>query len=113
MALRKDITLSNGITLSYHRIDNVNIMVNWDIYIDVVSYLSKKEKDKEQRYRDTQRKSINGEELTLEDKEILKQGIQVYSNCKQYTIPYSEDISVKTAYEYLKTLDDFKDAEDC
>lgn len=93
MALIKEIELDNGIVTNYHRIMSINNITNKETQIIVYSYANKIKRDEE----------INAD---LED-EIFNV-ISSESISKEYT----EDFDVKQAYEYLKTLDKFKDAED-
>lgn len=90
MALKKNIVLNNGLTINnaYIRIDNVNGYKE-RLEISVNSYLSY------QSFED----SIG----------YLEQKIYNF-------IPSVEDSSsnfIKQGYEYLKTLDEYKDAMDC
>lgn len=92
MALQKAITLDNGITVSYHRIVNTNILVNDSITIEVGSYIN-----------DTQR---NKEKQNTNDE------VNIFINTTFIDMPYKESITIEEAYDYLKTLDMFKDAID-
>ena len=96
MALCKEIELGKGVTASYHRIKNLVIIVNDTIQIVVSSY-----KNKEQREE---------EKLPVEEGEE-----PIFNSISTEIIlaPYTEDFNVKEAYEYLKTTDKYKDAEDC
>lgn len=94
MALQKDITLDNGIVLNYHRIVSLNTITNVQSIIEVASYVNEAQREKE--------------------KEAIETGTEmnVYIDTKYYNLDYSEETSVKTAYEYLKTLSEYKDAKD-
>ena len=96
MALCKEIDLGKGIKANYHRISNMVVIVNKEIQIIIASYV-----DKEQRE---------------EEKLPVEEGQEPIFNVittDVVTAPYSEDFNVKEAYEYLKTTDKYKDAEDC
>ena len=97
MALLKKIELENGIVTNYHRIVSLNSIVNNQNIIEVASYINQKKRKEEKEYYDSndENKSIN-----------------VFINTKYYNVNYDENMSVKTAYNYLKSLDEFKDAED-
>lgn len=82
----------------YHRIKSLNIITNKKIIIIVSSYTSKEKRLEEIEYNNSDNKDING--------------IAVYIEYNNYEIPYDENITIKKAYKYLKTLDEFKDAED-
>ena len=43
---------------------------------------------------------------------ILETGIDVFIDTDILSIPYDETMTIEKAYEYLKTLDKFKNAED-
>ena len=92
----KNKVLDNGITLTYHRVVSVNSIVNVQSMIEVGSYLNKEEREKEREWYESS----------------PKDRLNVYISTKYYPIEYSKDLNVDNAYEYLKTLDDFADAED-
>ena len=89
MALKKDIEQINGIITSYHRIYSIENIVNQSLNIIVFSYLDNNAREKEE----------NGNN-------------QIYKQTKSYTTQYEETLTVEDAYEYLKTLPEFEDAED-
>lgn len=97
MALLKKIELENGIVTNYHRIVSLNSIVNNQNIIEVASYINQNKRKEEKEYYDSndENKSIN-----------------VFIDTKYYNVNYDENMSVKTAYNYLKSLDEFKDAED-
>lgn len=94
MALEKNIKMDNGLTLSYHRINNVLIHTNNQIVIEVSSYLNSEER--------------------LREKDALEKNepFNVYINTSTYNLPYDEEFSVVKGYEYLKTLDLFFGSKD-
>ena len=96
MGLMKNKVLDNGITLTYHRVVSVNSIVNMQSMIEVGSYLNKEEREKEKEWYASS----------------PKDRLSVYISTTYYPIEYSKDLNVDNAYEYLKTLDDFADAED-
>lgn len=96
MALYKEKTLDNGIILTYHRVVSVNSITNLQSMIEVGSYLNKEQREKEREWYET-----GGEDR-----------LNVYISTTYYTKEYDKDLNVDTAYEYLKTLEDFADAED-
>lgn len=87
MALKKEIVLENGIKVNYHRIVNLSLVTNKEINILIASYVD--ETSREQDF--------------LDDKVI---------NTKVFSLEYEEDFNVDKAYEYLKTLKIFENAED-
>ena len=96
MALKKDITLDNGIVLNYHRIVAVYNVTNRSTMIEIASYLNQEQRNKEKVWYETD----------------SNDNMNVYIKSTMYNIDYDKNMNVDSAYEYLKTLDEFKDAED-
>lgn len=95
MALKKQITLDNGISVEYHRIERIDIRTNQIILISVISYLNEDQRKKEKEYKPDE------SSLNIFKKEWIKEN------------EYKEEYSISKAYEYLKTIDPFLDAKDC
>ena len=112
MALQIKIELDNGININYHRVTSLNKITNISNTIEVSSYTNEKQREKEKVYQELQKKSANGEELTPEEEQQLEQGIDIYINTNYINVPYDQTMTIEGAYEYLKTLDKFKDAID-
>lgn len=88
MALRKEIVQDDGIGTKYHRVLYVQITTNRQNSIAVLSYID-----------DNARLSgQNGE--------------RPYCQASTYETDYNPNMTVETAYDYLKTLPQFEDAED-
>ena len=111
MALQKKIELENGVILNYLRITSLNKITNINNIIEVSSYISKSQRDKEQQYQLVQKKSANNEELTIEEQELLEKGINVLIDTNYIAISYNETMTIESAYEYLKTLEKYKNSE--
>lgn len=94
MALQKDVKMENGLILSYHRINTVTIHTNNQIVIELTSYLNQEEREKEKEAMSKQ------------------EPFNVYTETTMYPLPYDKEFSIVKAYEYLKTLDEFKDSID-
>lgn len=96
MALKKEIELENGITTNYHRIVSINKITNNCNIIEVASYTSEKQREKEKEYYSStdENKNMN---VFIETSFIQKE--------------YSENETIEECYDYLKTLEQFKDAE--
>lgn len=90
MALAKDIMQDDGIVTSYHRVQSVIINTNSHNSIIVVSCIN----------NDIRKKEKEGLILVPYQKAIT------------YETNYDQDMSVEAAYDFLKTLDVFKDATD-
>ena len=100
MALLKTIEGPLGVPLEYHRIVLINVLTNVENTIHVNSYLNKIEREREASF-------VNGEVTDIENQR------SVYSEGAVYSLPYDQFMTIDSAYEYLKTLDEFKDAIDC
>ena len=111
MALLKIINTENGLPLSYHRVVSVNNITNISTIIEVASYFNEQQREIEHNYQLVQMKSQNEEELTSEEQELLNNGINIYIDTNYYSLPYDENMNVEHAYDYLKTLDEYKNAQ--
>lgn len=111
MALKKELILKNGITVNYHRIVVLSEIINQNIEIQLLSYLDESKRIAEKDFEDIQNKVSKGEEVTDEEMQKISEGFETYTYHSNYQIEYQDNYSVKDAYEYLKTLDVFKDAE--
>lgn len=92
MALEKNIISNNGVTTKYHRIVSINKIINICDIIEVASYTSK---SKRQEEIDAIKNSTN---------------MDVYIETEYLNVEYDEDRTIKSTYEYLKTLDKYKDS---
>jgi len=110
MALQKAEELENGIKLNYHRITSLNKLTNIANIIEINSYTSAEQREKEKEYQALQQK--NDDELTTDEKQQLLAGINVYIYTRYVQVAYDEEQNIEEAYAYLKTLDEFKDATD-
>lgn len=111
MALQKNIELENGVILNYHRIATLSKITNIANIIEVNSYTSEKQRLKEKRYQKLQKRNVNKEELTKEEKEELEKGINVLVEAEYINLNYNKDMTIEQAYDYLKTLEKYKDSE--
>lgn len=111
MALQKEIELENGIILNYHRIESLNKITNIANNIDVNSYTNATQRNKEKEYQQIQLKNASGQELTQEEQKILDKGIDVFIYTDFIQMPYEEDMTIEDAYDYLLTLDKYKNAK--
>lgn len=89
-----------GIVLSYHRISALTQTTNQWADIQVCSYISKADRVTEQM--DAKRLLANR----------IFEGQPIYSTVHYYQCPYVDGMTCSDAYDYLKTLPDFKKAED-
>lgn len=91
MALYKPILQDNGVTTEYHRISSLTLSTNSHISIAVFSY-------------------VNAESRNIRYEGPIDR--RPYIQSTTYEIDYDEDMTITGAYEYLKTLPEFEDAED-
>lgn len=96
MALCKEIELGKGVKANYHRIKNIVIIVNDTIQILVSSYANQEKREEEKLPVEAGQEPIFN---------------SIYNEI--IIAPYTEEFNVKEAYEFLKTTDKYKDAEDC
>lgn len=94
MALKKEIILDNGVTTKYHRIVSINNITNVCSIIEVASYTSEEKR--------------NEEKSAIENSEEMN----VFIDTNYINKEYEEDFLIEQAYDYLKTLDKFKNAID-
>lgn len=97
MALLKKITTDNGIAYNYHRIIALETYTNVQCVITTRSYLAKADREEELQLLS----DLN------DDKWFTKS-----TSSKSYLLNYDGNMSIPKAYEYLKTLDEFKNAKD-
>lgn len=90
MALFKEVRQADGVTTKYHRILFLQLLTNHHNSIAVVSYVDDSARDDEK------------------NAEIA----QPYQTSVTYELPYDASMTIKTAYEYLKTLPQFEGATD-
>lgn len=101
MAIKKQITADNGIITEYHRVALIRIDVNNQNTILIHSYLSEDGRQVEKDY-------AAGKYDTLEAG-MMK---FPYVNATYINTEYDENMTVKEAYKYLKSLPAFEGAED-
>lgn len=94
MALEKQITLPNGVPVSYHRVVSVNIITNLVNLIEVASYTSQAKRD--------------------EEKAALAAGapMDVFIHTEIHEAAYDQAMTVEAAYGYLKALEAYEGAAD-
>ena len=95
MALQKRIVQWNGVPTEYHRIFNIEHVVNQGTTIKVYSYINEDERERE--------KAKPVYSIQTDD---------IYRVVSEEELPYNDTLTVDNAYEYLKTLDKYSDAED-
>lgn len=90
MGLYKEIKQADGVTTNYHRIMSVTVTTNRQNSIAVFSYVDNDSRDAEK-----------GDVMA-----------QPYIKAVTYETAYNPEMTVSTAYEYLKTLPQFEGAID-
>lgn len=94
MGLLKEIELENGVAVKYHRIVSVNTITNQQNVIEVASYVSQAQREREAAA------IASGEDCN------------VYISTKFHAAAYDESMTVETAYNWLKDQPDYDNAED-
>ncbi len=94
MALVKSIELDNGVVVTYHRIVSINKVTNKSIIIEVASYINESKRQEEIE------KQESGEPMN------------VYIDTTYLNKDYDEAETIEDLYDYLKTTDKFKNAQD-
>ena len=90
MALKKKVIQDDGVTTEYHRILYVQSTVNSHCSVAVISLVSEE----------------------IRDKQLAGEIQQPYQKIVTYETTEHDDLTIKKAYEYLKTLPEFEGAED-
>lgn len=101
MAIKKTITSDNGIVTEYHRIALISIDVNNQNTILIHSYLNEDGRQIEKDYAAGKYNSVEAGMMKFP-----------YVDAKYINVEYTEDMTVKNAYAYLKTLPQFEGATD-
>lgn len=94
MALVKSVELDNGVVVTYHRIVSINKITNKSIIIEVASYINKSKRQEEIE------KQESGEPMSI------------YIDTTYLNKDYDETETIEDLYDYLKTTDKFKNAQD-
>jgi hypothetical protein len=101
MAIKKKVVADNGVTTEYHRVALVNIDVNSQNTILIISYLSDDGRQIEKDY-------AAGAYADVEEDTIKFP----YTESRYIHTDYDENMTVKAAYEYIKSLPEFEGSED-
>ena len=101
MAIKKKVTADNGIVTEYHRIALITIDVNNQNTILVHSYLSADGRQIEKDYAAGLYNNVEAGFMKFP-----------YVDAKYINTVYDENMTVKAAYNYSKTLSQFEGAED-
>lgn len=88
MALFKSVTQEDGVITNYHRILLIDSVINSHISIAVLSYISQESRQSELA------------------------NSRPYKKSATYETDYVENMTIESAYNYLKTLPEFEGAED-
>jgi hypothetical protein len=94
MALVKSVELDNGVVVTYHRIVSINKITNKSIIIEVASYINESKRQ---------------EEI---EKQELGEPMNIYIDTTYLNKDYNETETIEDLYDYLKTTDKFKNAQD-
>lgn len=97
MALKKEIKSYNGVNLKYHRIVGINKIINQCVILEIASYVNEDGREEEINYYNSTEKNKR---------------MDAFINTTYLNLPYEDEKTIKDYYDYLKTTDKFKDAED-
>lgn len=97
MALKKAITLENGVTVSYHRVVSVFCMTNVENRIEVCSYIDEAGRENEKAFY-------------VDDSGV--DNITAYMHSEFIPVEYDKEMGVVKAYEWLKQQPQYEGAED-
>lgn len=101
MAIKKQVTAANGIVTEYHRVALVSIDVNNQNTILIHSYLSSDARQIEKDYAAGQYNDLASGEMVFP-----------YVESEYINVPYDPNMTIESAYKYLKRLPQFEGAED-
>jgi hypothetical protein len=101
MAIKVKVTADNGVVTEYHRIAMIKLDTNQQTTLLVHSYLSEDGRQIEKDYAAGLYDNI--------EHGLIK---SPYVDAQYLSTDYIENLTISGAYEYLKTLPQFKDAED-
>lgn len=92
MGLKKEITLGNGVSVNYHRIVSINNITNVCNIIEIASYTSKEKRQ--------------------EEKDAIENATEmnVFISTEYINKEYTENFNIEKGYNYLKTLEKYKNA---
>lgn len=102
MGLHKEIELPSGVVVSYHRIAGLYIITNQQNNINLLSYTSKEKRNEELTAIEQAR---NDPDHTYPDTNIFMQDNFIVA-------PYDQNMTIASAYEYLKEHEGYEDADD-
>ena len=94
MALLKQIELESGIILNYHRIVTITKITNHSTVLEIAGYTSPAKREQEIQ------QLASGEPITA------------YIDTTFMSADYDENATIKDWYAYLKTTEQYADAED-
>ena len=96
MALKKEVELDNGVILNYHRIVSLNKITNQANIIEIASYANERKREEEKAYYENNDRT---------------QPMNIYIETTYINKDYDENENIEDAYSYLKTLEQYKNAE--
>ena len=100
MGLKKHVTLNNGVQLNYFRVVSVHVITNQQNIIEVAGYTSQAKRREEQA-------ALAQAQETGEYPET-----NVYIDTQMVVAPYDQEMTVASAYEWLKDNAGFEEADD-
>lgn len=101
MAIKKEVTADNGVVTEYHRIALLSIDTNNQNTILVQSYLSEAGRQIEKDYAAGKYRNVDIGMMAFP-----------YVEARYISVDYDPDMTIKKAYQYIKTLPEYGGAED-
>lgn len=101
MAIKIQVTAGDGIVTEYHRIAMLKIDTNQQNTILIHSYLSESGRQVEKDYAAGKYHSLDAGMMQFP-----------YVKAEYISIPYDGEMTIVSAYEYIKTLPQFEGASD-
>lgn len=102
MAIKVKVKANNGVVTEYHRIAMLKIDTNQQNTILIHSYISEDGRQQEKDYADGLYDEMDKVMVTFP-----------YVNAQYLNLEYDENMTIRTAYDYIKTLPQFEGAKDC
>ena len=113
MGLKKEIELESGIIVSYHRIVNIQKITNSATVIEVASYISEKKRQEEVEYykQKAVEETIDLEGNLVEQEIENNKSMNVFIHTTFINKKYNDLETISDLYDFLKTTEMFKNAE--
>lgn len=114
MGLLKETKSPLGVPLQYHRVTSLFVHTNVQNTIEISSYISLEERERELEHLFAEVEKTKFEEgYPIALQEITEEYQPVLIETAYAVTPYDQYMTIESAYDYLKTLPEFEGAIDC